>query len=67
MKMDNWNGTNYDEYYEEYDDYDDYDPDEELDYLEEHYGHQPSFWQRIKNSLKNLYYRWKHPMDDIPF
>jgi len=28
---------------------------------------EPSLWYRFKSWCKNLYYRWKHPMDDIPF
>lgn len=57
-------------YYDDYEDWDDYESDYWHEYIYNHMQHEPkkpTLWQRIKARLKNLYYRWKHPMDDIPF
>lgn len=67
------NGDYYDCEDDDYDDWDDYESEfwrgythaKLMDILEP--PSPPTLWQKIKARLKNLYYRWKHPMDDIPF
>jgi hypothetical protein len=63
----------YDDEDDEYDSWDDYESDfwrgythaKLMDILEP--PAPPTLSQRITAYIKNLYYRWRYPMDDIPF